>query len=70
MTDGFHTAMFLCAGLAAAGGLLAWLTISSDVLEAEPGPEGVAPTQVLSEVSCSVTGPPLRPGREADCTTP
>ena len=70
MTDGFHTAMFLCAGLAAAGGLLAWLTISSDVLEAEPGPEGVAPTQVLNEVSCSVTGPPLRPGREADCTTP
>jgi hypothetical protein len=49
------------------GGILAWLTISSDVLEAEPEPGGSLPTQVLHEVSCGVPGPPLRPGREAKC---
>ena len=36
MADGFQIAMFTCAVLAALGGVLAWLTISSDVLEAEP----------------------------------
>ena len=62
MTDGFHIAMYVCAGLAAAGGILAWLTISSEVLEAEPEPGGDAPTQILHEFSCAVAGAPLRPG--------
>jgi MFS family permease len=61
MTDGFRVAMLACAGLAVAGGILAWLTISSDVLEVEPE----APPEVLTDFSCAVAGPPLRPGREA-----
>jgi EmrB/QacA subfamily drug resistance transporter len=67
MDHGFHVAMLACAGLAAAGGVLAWLTISSDVLESEPAPGGDVPTRVLHDFSCAVAGPPLRPGREADC---
>ncbi len=35
MSSGFDTAMVACAGLAAVGGILAWLTISSDVLAPE-----------------------------------
>lgn len=60
MADGFRVAMVACAGLSVAGGILAWLTISPDVLEAEP--EAAA---VLTEVSCPVTGPAVRPGHEA-----
>ena len=56
MTDGFHMAMLACAGLSAAGGILAWLTISSEVLEAEPE-EPAAP---VPEFSCAVVGTPLR----------
>lgn len=67
MTDGFRIAMLACAGLAVAGGVLAWLTISPHVLEAEPEPGGTPPTQVLHEVSCGVPAPLLRPGREAAC---
>jgi hypothetical protein len=50
-----------------AGGVLAWLTISSEVLESEPGPGGDLPTGVLNDFSCAVAGPPLRPGWEAEC---
>ena len=60
-------AMMACAVLAASGGIIAWLTISSDVLHAEPEPGGAEPTAVLHEVSCGAPGPLLRPGREADC---
>jgi EmrB/QacA subfamily drug resistance transporter len=67
MTDGFHIAMLSCAVLAAAGGVIAWLTISSDVLHAEPEPGGARPTEVLHEVSCGAPGPLLRPGTEAGC---
>ena len=67
MVHGFHVAMLACAGLAIAGAILAWLTISSEVLEAEPEPGGDLPTGVLHDYSCAVAGPPLRPGREADC---
>ena len=62
MTDGFRIAMMSCAALAAAGGVIAWFTISSDVLHAEPEPGGAEPTQVLHEVSCGAPGPLLRPG--------
>jgi EmrB/QacA subfamily drug resistance transporter len=50
MTDGFHMAMVACAGLAAAGGVLAWLTISDDVLKTE-----------RTDFSCAVAGTALRP---------
>jgi EmrB/QacA subfamily drug resistance transporter len=55
MTDGFHTAMLACAGLSAAGGILAWLTISSEVLEAEPEARVAEP-----EFSCAIAGTQLR----------
>ena len=67
MVHGFHVAMLACATLAVAGGALAWLTISSEALESEPAPGGDLPTGVLHDYSCAVAGPPLRPGREADC---
>jgi EmrB/QacA subfamily drug resistance transporter len=58
MTDGFHMGMVACAGLAAAGGLLAWFTISDDVLHAEPERRGEPPIEVSTDYSCPVTGPP------------
>ena len=67
MVHGFHVAMLACAALAVAGGVLAWLTISSEVLESEPAQGGELPTGVLRDFSCAVAGPPLRPGREAKC---
>ena len=67
MDHGFHVAMLVCAGLAAAGGVLACLTISSEVLESVPAPGGDRPTGVLHDFSCAVAGAPLRPGREAEC---
>jgi EmrB/QacA subfamily drug resistance transporter len=68
MTDGFHMAMMICAILAAVGGALAWFTISDTVLHAEPEPGGDTPERLAEDFSCGVTGPPLRPGREAECT--
>ena len=59
MTDGFHMAMVACAGLAVAGGVLAWLTISADVLESEPE----VTARLSTDQSCGVTGTPLQPGR-------
>ena len=67
MTDGFRVAMVACAALAVTGGILAWLTISSDVLAAEPEPEGDTPERIASDYACAVAGAPLRPGREAEC---
>ena len=62
MTDGFQTAMVACAILAAFGGVLAWLTISSEVLHEEPEP-GEARHE---DFSCGVNGPPLRYVQEHD----
>jgi MFS family permease len=67
MTHGFHVAMATCAGLAIVGGLLAWLTISDEVLHTEAEPEGDTPHRVATDYSCAVAGTPLRPGREAEC---
>jgi EmrB/QacA subfamily drug resistance transporter len=67
MTDGFRISMIACAVLAGAGGVLAWFTISSDVLHAEPEEGRGDPCEVLHEMSCGAPGPLLRPGREADC---
>jgi EmrB/QacA subfamily drug resistance transporter len=60
MADGFRTAMVTCAALAVAGGVLAWLTISNDVLAAEPEERGEPPITVSTDYSCPVNGPPLR----------
>ena len=48
MTDGFHVAMAACAGLAVVGGILAWLTISDEVLRASPSPPAT-PVQIGSD---------------------
>jgi EmrB/QacA subfamily drug resistance transporter len=68
MTHGFHVGMVVCAVLAAAGGVLAWLTIDSAVLHAEPEPGGDTPERLAEDFSCGIGGPPLRPGREAECS--
>ncbi|HYV14943.1 MAG TPA: DHA2 family efflux MFS transporter permease subunit [Conexibacter sp.] len=67
MTAGFHTAMTATAALAALGGVIAWLTISDDVLRTEPEPGGDTPTRLARDYECAVCGAPLRPGREAEC---
>ena len=67
MTDGFHVAMIACAALAAGGGILAWLTISSEVLEVEPATDGDTPDRAATDFSCAIAGTPLRPAREARC---
>ena len=64
MADGFRVAMLACAALATAGGILAWLTIRDDVLEAEPKRRGEPPVTVSTHFSCDVAGPPLRPASE------
>jgi len=68
MTDGFQMAMVACAILAALGGVLAWFTISAEVLHQEAEPGGDTPERLAEDYSCGIGGPPLRPGREADCS--
>ena len=58
MTSGFHVAMIACAALAGIGGVLAWLTISDNVLQAEPEHRGEPPVAVSRDYSCGVTEPP------------
>lgn len=65
MTGGFHVAMVACAVLAALGGVLAWFTISSEVLHAEEEP-GAAAARLTEEYSCPVAGTQLLPGRERE----
>jgi EmrB/QacA subfamily drug resistance transporter len=67
MTDGFQVGMLVCAILAALGGILAWFTISAEVLHAEPEPGGDTPERLAEDFSCGVGAPPLRPAREAEC---
>ena len=62
-----HRRWSACAGLAALGGILAWLTISSEVLEAVPSADGDTPDRAATDYSCGVAGTPLRPAREARC---
>jgi EmrB/QacA subfamily drug resistance transporter len=68
MADGFDLAMVTCALIAALGGLLALLTISSEVLETVPATDGGTPDRAATDYSCAVAGTPLRPAREARCT--
>lgn len=71
LADGFHTAMFITAGLAVAGALIALTKIRSDVLEEERRPEEppAAPGRSGSRVAdscpyeCPMAGTPLRPER-------
>jgi MFS family permease len=58
LVSGFHTAMFVAAGLAVLGGLLALATISNDVLESPPE-EPPAP----HNWHCAVAGPPQQSRR-------
>jgi MFS family permease len=51
LASGFHTAMFVSAGVAVCGGLLALATISNDVLDDEPKPD-------RHHHHCAVAGPP------------
>jgi EmrB/QacA subfamily drug resistance transporter len=66
LEDGFRVAMLVTAALSAAGGLLAWLYISNDVLDREPGP-GHEIDHLDEDLHCSVAGTPLRPAREERC---
>jgi EmrB/QacA subfamily drug resistance transporter len=61
MEDGFRTAMVACAGLSVLGGILAWMTIEPNVLEAEPE----ATARLSTDLSCGVTGTPLQPRPDA-----
>ena len=61
MEDGFHMAMVACAGLSVLGGILAWMTIEPNVLEAEPE----VTARLSTDLSCGVTGTPLQPGRRS-----
>jgi EmrB/QacA subfamily drug resistance transporter len=70
MTHGFHVGMVFCAVLAVLGAVVAWTTISSEVLHAEPEPDGDIPARLADDFSCGIEAPPLRPAREADCTCP
>ena len=60
LSDGFQAAMLVTAALSAAGGVLAFLFISNDVLvRGEPEP-GRCPGYLDEEYQCGVEGPPLR----------
>lgn len=61
MTHGFHVAMLACSILAALGGILAWLTISSNLLAGEPSENGAPPISVPPRSSGDIAGAPLVP---------
>jgi hypothetical protein len=61
LTSAFHTAMAITACVAGAGGVLAWLTIRSDVLHRRAG----RPEHHYSH--CALDGPPLL---ESDARAP
>lgn len=61
--SGFRAALLICAGLLAAGSVLAWTTISSDVLLDEP--EGQPKPEPPCHHHCAITAPPLQ---ESDVT--
>ncbi len=58
MTHGFHVGMALCAALAVLGALIAWTTISADVLHEEGEPAEPEP------YSCGVGAPTMLPAPE------
>jgi EmrB/QacA subfamily drug resistance transporter len=54
LTSAFHTAMVISAVVAVAGGVIAWLTIRSDVLD-----RGEPAAPVHHYTQCPVSGPPV-----------
>jgi EmrB/QacA subfamily drug resistance transporter len=58
MTSGFHKGMAMSAILAVVGAVIAWTTISSDVLHED----GEEPEEC--DYSCGIEAPILRPGRD------
>ncbi len=70
MVHGFHMAMVVCAALAVFGGILAWLTISSEVLAAEPDQPAEAVDRACTDFSCGVAGTPLVAGAESGAAQP
>jgi EmrB/QacA subfamily drug resistance transporter len=60
MTHGFHVGMVVCAVLAVLGAIVAWTTITSDVLHEEEE-EGGEPPECYS---CGIGAPTMQPGRE------
>jgi hypothetical protein len=58
MTHGFHVGMVVCAVLSLIGAVIAWTTISADVLHEEEGEE---PEECFS---CGVGAPTMRPPRD------
>jgi EmrB/QacA subfamily drug resistance transporter len=67
MEDGFRIAMIASAALSILGGLIAWATIDSDVLDTEADEDGGTPERLGHDYSCGVNGTPLRPEWEARC---
>lgn len=66
---GFRTAITISAAFVAAGGAIAWLTISNDVLEAAPPTPAEPPIRPL-KIHCAVCGSPLEPAPEKDPELP
>ena len=64
MEDGFRVSMVVTAALSLAGGIIAFLTIDSEVLEADDD-EGSC-DRAATDPQCAVAGTPLRPGRKAE----
>ncbi len=62
MTDGFHIAMAVAAGLSVVGGVIAWFTISDDALRAEPERRGQPSGEAPTGYSCALAGPPVFTG--------
>jgi EmrB/QacA subfamily drug resistance transporter len=62
MADGFHAAMLATAAVAAAGAVIAWTTISNDVLERAADPDRRPCQEALERTParhCAVAGTPL-----------
>lgn len=57
MTSGFHVAMIACAGLALAGGALAWLTIDAGALSSQTR-EAVEALPASADFSCGAPATP------------
>jgi hypothetical protein len=56
LTEGFHTAMLITAGMALAGAVIAWFTIRERIGEGDAAEEAAA--EQCSH--CAVAGAPLR----------
>jgi EmrB/QacA subfamily drug resistance transporter len=64
MTHGFHVGMVVCAVLALVGAVVAWTTISADVLHEDEGDEGGEGAAKEECYTCGVGAPTMQAGRE------